>query len=78
MVDGIIALCRKVLQLGLRRIRGELRDPTLSFQPGRGFLLTVAPGYLRHDPASLGDAAVNERLNPAAARHSRVNDSQIT
>src|SRR5690606_22809341 len=33
--------------------RGELRDPTLSFQLGRGFtVIGVISGYLRHDPDS--------------------------
>lgn len=46
---------------------GELRDPTLSFQLKRGFrVLTVVSGYLRHDPESLGHAAVIEWLNPDA------------
>lgn len=47
--------------------RGDLSDPTLSFQLKRGFrVLAVASGYLRHDPESLGWAAVIEWLNPAA------------
>jgi predicted N-acetyltransferase YhbS len=47
--------------------RGELSDPTLSFQLGRGFrVLAVVSGYLRHDPESLGYAAVIEWLNPEA------------
>jgi GNAT superfamily N-acetyltransferase len=45
--------------------RGELYDPTLSFQLKRGFrVLAVVGGYLRHDPESLGYAAVIEWLNP--------------
>lgn len=54
----------------VRRVeRGEVRDPTLSFQLGRGFhVLTVISGYLRHDPESLGYAAVIEWLNPAFAQ----------
>jgi ribosomal protein S18 acetylase RimI-like enzyme len=52
-----------------RVVRGELRDPTLSFQLGRGFhVLDVVPGYLRHDPESLGWAAVIEWVNPAVAK----------
>jgi GNAT superfamily N-acetyltransferase len=48
-----------------RVVRGELRDATLSFQLRRGFrVLTVTPGYLRHDPDSLGNAAVIEWINP--------------
>jgi len=47
--------------------RGELTDPTLSFQLKRGFrVVAVVPGYLGHDPESLGYAAVIEWLNPAA------------
>jgi ribosomal protein S18 acetylase RimI-like enzyme len=53
----------------LKVIRGELRDPTLSFQLGRGFqVLAVTTSYLRHDPESLGNAAVIEWLNPEVAR----------
>jgi ribosomal protein S18 acetylase RimI-like enzyme len=53
----------------VRRVaRGSLRDPTLSFQLNRGFhVLAVVEGYLRHDPESLGWAAVIEWLNPALA-----------
>jgi ribosomal protein S18 acetylase RimI-like enzyme len=48
--------------------RGELRDPTVSFQLRRGFhILAVVPEYLRHDPESLGYAAVIEWLNPKVA-----------
>ena len=52
-----------------RVVRDELRDPTLSFQLHRGFhVLDVVSGYLRHDPESLGWAAVIEWINPAVAR----------
>lgn len=53
----------------VRRVaRGSLRDPTLSFQLNRGFhVLAVVEGYLRHDPESLGWAAVIEWLNPTLA-----------
>ena len=52
----------------LRVIRGELTDPTLTFQLRRGFrVLAVVPGYLAHDPESLGHAAVIEWLNPDVA-----------
>jgi GNAT superfamily N-acetyltransferase len=45
--------------------RGTLRDPTLSFQIGRGFrVMAVVGGYLRHDRESLGYAAVIEWSNP--------------
>jgi GNAT superfamily N-acetyltransferase len=47
--------------------RGELRDPTLSFQLSRGFrVLTVVQGYLKQDHESLGHAAVIEWINPDA------------
>jgi GNAT superfamily N-acetyltransferase len=50
-------------------IDGKLRDPTLSFQLKRGFhVLRVIAGYLRHDPESLGYAAVIEWINPAVAK----------
>jgi GNAT superfamily N-acetyltransferase len=48
-----------------RVVRGELRDPTLSFQLGRGFdVLGVVQNYLRHDPESRGWAALIEWRNP--------------
>ncbi len=44
------------------------RDPTLTFQLGRGFgVIGVVEGYLRQDPESLGWAAVIEWLNPHVA-----------
>lgn len=47
-------------------VRGELCDRTLSFQLNRGFhVLGVVSDYLRHDPESLGYAAVIEWLNRA-------------
>jgi len=50
-------------------VHGELRDPTLSFQLREGFdVLAVVHSYLRHDPESLGYAAVIEWLNPDVAR----------
>jgi GNAT superfamily N-acetyltransferase len=49
-------------------VRRSYRDPTLSFQLNRGFhVLAVVENYLRHDPESLGWAAVIEWLNPAVA-----------
>lgn len=49
-------------------IRGDLSDPTLTFQLRRGFrVLAVTAGYLVHDPESLGYAAVIEWLNLAVA-----------
>lgn len=51
-----------------RVVRGELSDPTLSFQIKQGFhVIGVARDYLRHDPESLGNAAVIEWLNPDVA-----------
>jgi ribosomal protein S18 acetylase RimI-like enzyme len=51
-----------------RVVRGELCDRTLTFQLRRGFsVLDVVAGYLRHDPESLGWAAVIEWVNPAVA-----------
>jgi ribosomal protein S18 acetylase RimI-like enzyme len=52
-----------------RVIRGEIQDSTLSFQLHRGFaVIGLAPDYLRHDPESLGWAAVIEWLNDEVAR----------
>lgn len=52
-----------------RVVRGELRDPTLSFQLREGFeVLAVVGGYLRNDAESLGYAAIIEWLNPEVAR----------
>lgn len=49
-------------------MRGQIEDPTLSFQLKQGFtILAVISGYLRHDPESLGWAAVIEWLNPRIA-----------
>jgi predicted N-acetyltransferase YhbS len=48
--------------------KGEIKDPTLSFQIKQGFeVLGVVGGYLRHDPESLGYAAVIEWQNPTAS-----------
>jgi GNAT superfamily N-acetyltransferase len=45
--------------------QGSIFDPTLSFQIRRGFrVFAVIANYLRHDPESLGFAAVIEWLNP--------------
>ena len=50
-------------------VTGQLRDPTLSFQLGQGFhVLAVVQGYLRHDPESLGHAAVIEWINRLVAK----------
>jgi hypothetical protein len=45
-----------------------LNDPTVSFQLSQGFhILAVVEGYLRHDPESLGWAAVIEWINERVA-----------
>lgn len=52
----------------LKVVRGQIGDPTLSFQLKQGFhVLAIVPAYLRHDPESLGFAAVIEWLNPEVA-----------
>jgi ribosomal protein S18 acetylase RimI-like enzyme len=57
------------VEYATRVVRGEIFDPTLSFQLRRGFrVLAVVDGYLRHDPESLGYAAVIEWINEAVAR----------
>lgn len=51
-----------------RVVSGRLKDPTLSFQLREGFrVLQVVPGYLKHDPESLGYAALIEWLTPTPA-----------
>lgn len=55
----------------LKVVRGELSDPTVSFQLAQGFhVMAVVEGYLRHDPESLGYAAVIEWINAAVAKPS--------
>lgn len=50
-------------------VRGDLTDPTLTFQLRQRFrVLAVVEDYLHHDPASLGHAAIIEWLNHAVAR----------
>jgi len=57
------------VEYATRVVRGEISDPTLSFQLRRGFrVLAVVEGYLRHDPESLGYAAVIEWINERVAR----------
>ena len=61
-----------------RVIRGEIGDPTLSFQLRQGFhVLAVVPDYLRHDPESRGFAAVIEWLNPEVAGPSDYHDRDL-
>ncbi len=51
-------------QYAINVVRNELCAPTLTFQLRQGFhVLAVVPNYLRHDPESLGHAAVIEWLN---------------
>jgi GNAT superfamily N-acetyltransferase len=51
-----------------RVARGDIGDPTVSFQIRQGFrVIGVVGGYLVHDPESLGWAAVIEWLNPDLA-----------
>lgn len=50
-------------------VAGRIADPTLSFQLRQRFrVLAVVSDYLRHDPDSLGHAAVIEWINYHAAR----------
>ncbi len=52
----------------MKVVRGELGDPTLSFQLKWGFrVLAVVPDYLHHDPESQGHAAVIEWINQRVA-----------
>jgi GNAT superfamily N-acetyltransferase len=58
-------------EYALKVVRGELSDPTLSFQLAQGFhVMAVVKGYLRNDPESLGYAAVIEWINAAIAKPS--------
>jgi ribosomal protein S18 acetylase RimI-like enzyme len=52
----------------VRVARGEIADPTLTFQLRRGFhVLAVVPNYLGNDPHSMGHAAVIEWINEQVA-----------
>lgn len=56
-------------EYAIKVINKEIGDPTLSFQLNQGFhVLAVVSGYLRHDPESLGHAAVIEWINPQVAQ----------
>lgn len=56
-------------EYALAVIRGEIADPTLTFQLRQGFrVLAVVEKYLAHDPESLGYAAVIEWINREVAR----------
>jgi len=49
-----------------RVVHKRIAGPTLSFQLREGFqVIQVVPGYLTHDPESLGYAALIEWINPA-------------
>lgn len=53
----------------IKILRGEFKDPTLSFQLKHGFdVIGVVSGYLLNDPESLGNAAVIEWLNLHVAK----------
>lgn len=53
----------------IKVVHGEVGDPTLSFQLRQGFqVLAVVHQYLRHDPESLGYAAVIEWINNKVAK----------
>jgi GNAT superfamily N-acetyltransferase len=53
----------------LKVIKGEIIDPTLSFQLNHGFeILAVIADYLHFDPDSHGHAAVIEWINTKVAR----------
>ncbi len=46
-------------------LKGEIDDPTLTFQLRQGFrVIAVVSGYLENDRESLGKAAIIEWLNP--------------
>jgi GNAT superfamily N-acetyltransferase len=52
----------------MKVVRGELKDPTLSFQLRHGFeVLAVVDSYLRNDDESRNYAAVIEWVNPEIA-----------
>ena len=56
-----------------RVVSGRIVGPTLSFQLREGFrVIAVVPDYLRHDPESLGYAAVIEWLRHADAPTART------
>jgi len=52
----------------IKVVRGEIKDPTLSFQLRHGFeVLAVVDSYLMHDEESRNCAAVIEWVNPEIA-----------
>jgi GNAT superfamily N-acetyltransferase len=65
---GAVADTMSAVDYVVSVIRGERRDPTLTFQLRRGFhVIDVVQGYLRHDPESRGHAATIQWLNEAIA-----------
>ncbi|MGF1634645.1 MAG: GNAT family N-acetyltransferase [Phycisphaerae bacterium] len=55
-------------EYAIQLARGELHDPTLSFQLKQGFqIIGVVENYLFSDPESCGHAAIIEWLNPDRA-----------
>jgi GNAT superfamily N-acetyltransferase len=56
-------------EYALKVVKGEVRDPTLSFQLRRGFhVIAVIPDYLSDDPECLNNAAFIEWINQRVAR----------
>lgn len=57
-------------------VNKEIFDPTLTFQLRKNFqVVAVTSGYLRHDPESLGYAAVIEWINPEHRVIQRMDDT---
>lgn len=53
----------------IKVVRGEIKDPTLSFQLKCGYhVLAVVPNYLPKDPESLGWVAIIEWINEEVAK----------
>jgi len=66
---GAVADRMWVVDYVLAVVRGELSDPTLTFQLRRDFhVIDVVGGYLTHDAESRGYAATIQWLNPAVAK----------
>ena len=64
----------------LKVVKGELRDPTLSFQLGRGFhVIGVVRDYLDDDPESQNHAAFIEWINHRVAKpkHYKARDPRF-
>ncbi len=62
-------------QYTINVIKGDIGDPTLSFQLKQGFhVISVVSDYLHNDPESRGYAAVIERINKAVAKPEDIAD----